>query len=238
VEWEDATALTSAGDLDADTVDDTHINWTTITYLGEEGQPTAAGVGLASANLDDTDASVEWEDATALGSAGQLAVGAAVGDTAFTDLTAGDSYTNYVVAGDDTIDQLFAAIDTAIGSSVASTPIFLDDSDISGDAITAAQCVIGTTITNDDAGGAVDWNLPDCGATAWVATVVAEEAQTVVLDSYSGDVITLIDGTALTAANAIDSDGNASSMVVLECREANQIFVKAQVGVWIDGGAD
>ena len=67
-------------------------------------------------------------------------------------------------------------------------------------------------------------------------TVVSEEAELVVLDSAAGDVITLIDGTAITAADAIDSDSNAGSMVVLECREANQIFVKAQVGVWTDGG--
>jgi len=39
----------------------------------------------------------------------------AIPDTAFTSLTAGDSYSNYGDADDDTIDELFDAIDTAIG---------------------------------------------------------------------------------------------------------------------------
>lgn len=46
---------------------------------------------------------------------GNVGTGAAIGDTAFTDLTGGDSYTNYGSATDDTIDELFAALDTAIG---------------------------------------------------------------------------------------------------------------------------
>jgi hypothetical protein len=50
----------------------THLNWASMTYLGEEGQPTAAAVGLASDNLDDTDASIEWEDAADLESDGAI----------------------------------------------------------------------------------------------------------------------------------------------------------------------
>jgi len=142
-------------------------------------------------------------------------------------LTAGLSAA-YDTSGE--FDALFAAKANLV-------PIFLDDGDISGDNITAAQCVIGTTITNDDKGGAVDWNLPDCAAVAWTCTVVAEEAETVVLDSAGGDTITLFSG-AISAADAIDSDGNAGSMIVLQCREANQIFQTASVGLWIDGGAD
>jgi len=41
----------------------------------------------------------------------ELGTGAAVADTAFTDLTAGDTYTNFGDSGDDTIDELFDAID-------------------------------------------------------------------------------------------------------------------------------
>jgi len=44
-----------------------------------------------------------------------VGAGAAIGDTAFTDLTAGDTYSNFGDAADDTIDELFDAIDTAIG---------------------------------------------------------------------------------------------------------------------------
>jgi hypothetical protein len=55
----EADTLTEGGnavwnDADTDVVDDTHVNWASMTYLGEEGQPTAAAVGLASDNLDDT----------------------------------------------------------------------------------------------------------------------------------------------------------------------------------------
>jgi hypothetical protein len=63
--------------IGADKVDDIHVNWASMTYLGEEGQPTAAAVGLASANLDDADASVEWEDASALDASGALVANSA-----------------------------------------------------------------------------------------------------------------------------------------------------------------
>jgi hypothetical protein len=73
----EADTLTEGGnavwnDADTDVVDDTHLNWASMTYLGEEGQPTAAAVGLASDNLDDTDASIEWEDAADLESDGAI----------------------------------------------------------------------------------------------------------------------------------------------------------------------
>jgi hypothetical protein len=73
----EADTLTEGGnavwnDADTDVVDDTHLNWASMTYLGEEGQPTAAAVGLASENLDDTDASIEWEDAADLESDGAI----------------------------------------------------------------------------------------------------------------------------------------------------------------------
>lgn len=42
-----------------------------------------------------------------------LPVGTALADVAFTDLTNGGTYTNFGEAGDDTIDELFAAIDSA-----------------------------------------------------------------------------------------------------------------------------
>jgi len=59
-----------------DSIDNEHINWDNITYLGDNGAPTAAAVGLASANLDDTDASIEWEDAADLESDGSISANA------------------------------------------------------------------------------------------------------------------------------------------------------------------
>jgi hypothetical protein len=104
-----ALAFGAAGDVPIEQADGT------IQTKSASEIVTAARVGGASANLDDTDASVEWEDATALDTGGQLATGAAVADTAFTDLSAGDSYVSFGSASDDTIDELFSAIDTAIG---------------------------------------------------------------------------------------------------------------------------
>jgi len=43
---------------------------------------------------------------------GSLSTSIGLADVAFSDITSGDSYTNYGAAGDDTIDELFAAIDT------------------------------------------------------------------------------------------------------------------------------
>ena len=77
----------------ADSIDNEHINWADIDYLGDEGQ---------------------------------LTTGSAVGDTAFTDLTPGSSYTNFGGASDDTIDELFAAIDTAWPSASSDAKVAID----------------------------------------------------------------------------------------------------------------
>jgi hypothetical protein len=44
---------------------------------------------------------------------GSVTTSSPIGDTAFTDLAAGDTYTNYGDADDDTINELFAAIDAS-----------------------------------------------------------------------------------------------------------------------------
>jgi len=57
---------------------------------------TAADVGAASPNLDDTDASVEWEDAADLDASGQVSVGftaISMGATNASGLAAGDAFT-------------------------------------------------------------------------------------------------------------------------------------------------
>ena len=114
----------------------------------------------------------------------------------------------------------------------------LDDSDIAGDAITAAQAVIGTIVTNDGKGGAADYDLPAC-ATGLVVEVFAEEGEVITLDSVGDDVIHLLrDATGLTAADAIDSDGEVSSSIKMICHDATNWWVKSQVGVWVDGGTN
>ena len=113
----------------------------------------------------------------------------------------------------------------------------LDDSDIAGDAITAAQAVIGTMVTNDGKGALADYDLPACSA-GLVVEVFAEEANTIVLDSVGDDIIHFIDGSTVTAADAIDSDGNISSSIKMICHDATNWWVKSQVGVWVDGGTN
>lgn len=69
-----------------------------------------------------------------------LPVGTAIADVAFTDLTAGDTYVNYGGADDDTIDELFAAIDTAIGA-------------LGGDVTGVGDCADGACLDGSDDGG-------------------------------------------------------------------------------------
>jgi len=62
----------------------------------DEDDVTAADVGAASPNLDDTDASVEWEDAADLDASGQVSVGftaISMGATNASGLAAGDAFT-------------------------------------------------------------------------------------------------------------------------------------------------
>ena len=77
-------------------------------------------------------------------------------------------------------------------------------------------------------------NKPDL-----VVEVFAEEGNTIVLDSVGDDVIHFLrDETGLTAANAIDSDGEVSSSIKMICHGATNWWVKSQVGVWVDGGTN
>jgi hypothetical protein len=82
---------------------DAGINVTGASTIGDGGTTNYAAISATGA-------------ITFAGSGGiTLPTGTALADVAFSDLTAGDSYTNYGDADDDTIDELFEAIDTAIG---------------------------------------------------------------------------------------------------------------------------
>jgi len=111
------TSNTVTANLNTDSVDDTHVNWASMTYLGEEGQTTAAGVGLASDNLDDTDASIEWEDATDLDADGSVSANAV---TLATD-TAGNFVATVADAGSSTV--------TVSGSGSENAAVTLDVAD-------------------------------------------------------------------------------------------------------------
>jgi hypothetical protein len=114
--------------------------------------------------------------------------------------------------------------------------VILTDTDIAGDAITASQATPNTIIFGDKA-GAMDYDLPAAAAGLSVRLKVTT-ANTGTLDSIGDDVIHLLDGTAITAANAIDLDGTAGSYVWLVAKDATNWWIMGQVGAVIDGGAD
>lgn len=119
----------------------------------------------------------------------------------------------------------------------------LDDSDIASDNISAAQARRGVVITNDGKGGASDYNLPP-GVKGMVVYVYAEEAYTITVDPGDSDDIIVLPSGALTAGNAVDSDGNLASSITFICHTGDggtatsYWHVHSQVGPWVDGGAD
>lgn len=112
----------------------------------------------------------------------------------------------------------------------------LTDTDIASNNITAAQASMGSIIFNDSSGN-VDYNLPPAAAGLSIR-VKAVSAHKITLDPDGSDVINLIDGTALTAGNAVDSDSSNGAYLWLVAYDAVDWWVMGQVGAWSDGGAD
>ena len=148
---------------------------------------TAATVGAVSDNLDDADASIEWEDAIALTTTGTLDTDAAIGDTAFTDINAGSTYTNFGDAGDTTINTLMDAIDTAFGLLGSGT----------GDVVGPGPTVTDNVVARFDGTGG--YNIQDSG-------VVIDDS-----DNVTGIAqLTATTISAATTAFAVDASGNVT----------------------------
>ena len=146
-----------------------------------------------------------------------------------------------------TTDDLLYVIDDPVGTPTskkatianifkAGLYTILTDASIAGDAITAAQATATSFILNDS-GGAVDYAMPSAIAGLSVY-VKADSAHKITLDSAAGDIITLIDGTNLTAANAIDSNASDGASIRMIAVDSTYWKVVSQVGAWSDGGAD
>jgi hypothetical protein len=147
---------------------------------------TAARVGGASANLDDTDASIEWEDATDLDANGALVANAvdntAMADDAitmteldddgnFTDLTGNWTTTGAITGGTVTDGTVTLAGDgTITGVSVGGLPDNIVDNGMMADnAINSAEIVAGAVdvehVENDLKTHALEWVYSDATST-------------------------------------------------------------------------
>jgi len=129
------------------------------------------------------------------GGTGQSTVaGWPIGDTAFSDLTNGSSYGNYGAVGDDTLDELFSAINTAIGD-------LADGVNVPTELSVGTVGVETVAITSD--GGADDVTLP---AATNAAAGMATATQITALETVdtSAEVIAIVEGgaTAFEAADA------------------------------------
>ena len=99
---------------------------TTNTY-----KPFTIGTGL----------SFDQASAT-LSASGGVDTSSPIGATAFTDLTGGASYTNFGGATDDTINELFAALDTALGGLAGGHDAVTINAGIGAIALTGANQVL------------------------------------------------------------------------------------------------
>ena len=88
---------------------------------------------------------------------------------------------------------------------------------------------------NNDA-DAIDYTLP--AAQEGLCVMFYDKGGGVItVDAAAGDEICL-NGTDLTAGNAIDSPGNAGDFICLMAIDATHWISLGRSGTWVDGGAD
>lgn len=102
-----------------------------------------------------------------------------------------------------------------------------------------------TTLTNAQYGSILlmtttgEVTLPDVcdrasGAFYIIVTRDAEKIEVVFTDTSDQFVL---DGTALTAGNELDSAGGAGNFATIACLATNTWHVLGKSGIWVDGGA-
>ena len=101
--------------------------------------------------------------------------------------------------------------------------------------LTSSDCVNAIRVNNDD--DVIDYTLPNA-ETGLSILIQSMYAQVVTIDCYDTNESIVLDGTTLTAGNAIDSPGTAGDYVNLVAISATQWVVIGRSGTWVDGGAD
>jgi hypothetical protein len=101
--------------------------------------------------------------------------------------------------------------------------------------LTAADTDGAIRVNNDN--DAIDYTLPNA-ATGLNVVIQSMFAQVVTIDCFDTNESIVLDGTTLTAGNAIDSPGIAGDYILLVAISATQWVSMGRSGNWIDGGAD
>ena len=138
-----------------------------------------------------------------------------------------------------------AIVSTDVNGDITITPNGTGITSVSGLITPYTTGAAGIALTDSDCGGVIwstaeqDVDLPDCdagilGCKIFVLNDDVSEATSVT--TVAGDIISLIDGTALDAADEADLSATAHASGTFVCMAANNWYITAQVGVITDGG--
>ncbi len=187
----------------------TNLNADTVDGESASGIVTAARVGGVSANLDDTDASIKWEDAADLESNGALSADT-IDETKIADDGINSEHYN-----DASIDLIHMSTDSVdytktTGSFKALTPVTDSTADFAAN-FTGANLYGGTFVANADDG---DLQLPAVAAGANF-TIITLGAIQVVIEPNASDSI-LLDGVQLDDADSATNTSTAGDIIVFQ----------------------
>lgn len=217
LKWFDGTGARILVDLDTAPSDDDYV----VSYDADADKfymkADATGSGSLGSNL-----SSSTNDITTDNNVIQL-----IGNSEDIDIEFG---TNAVDITTDTgVSSLL--VDIPFLAQVYTTTIKQSDHP-AGRTLLARECMGGLVYTS----GGVDITLPDVTAGMSVA-IQCISADAAIIDPDGTEYIRL-NGTRLTAGNAIDSSGTAGDMIVITYEDSTTWASWGRSGTWADGGAD
>jgi len=133
-----------------------------------------------------------------------------------------------------------------LGGDLSSTSNFETSGSVSGElpvttttaatlALTASECRGDVHFNGDD--DVIDYTLPAAETGLNCCFHAMGNSQVITVDAYSTSDVINLDGTGLSAGNAIDSAGGAGDHICLTA-ESNTWYTFSRSGTWVDGGAD